>query len=441
MIAASIVEVLAKCAVTKTWSVGMCGQFCAAMYGYSASGYKDARTQWFETPSAIRHTGAGDPPAGALVYWDGGSAGHGHVAIADGLGSIWSIDISGPGTVSRVPTGTISSRWGLPYLGWASPYFQGSEWEPVTIYGTDVSMYQPINFSLTLPVDTKPVDFAIIKVTEGSSWTSSRWSGQRQWSYDHGLSTGFYHFARPGDMISQADRFLATIGTLRTGDHLWFDWEDAGVTNAQKDQWITYVQQKTGHRVGLYCNTSFWKTRDTTSFAGDGLWIATGDIPAGEPPITSAWLIHQYSTGGGYDHNIAQFATRDEMINWAGGEDMALSADDKTWIKSTIVAAIKAEAFAATIGKDTVRSPNDDPSNPTWTMSSYEREGYLRLLEILSQVRVNGGALTNINTALLDVGTTLAQVEETLSSLDLSQLPAEIAAKLEALKITITEGP
>jgi hypothetical protein len=424
----------------------MCGQFCAAMYGYGFSGYRDAVAQWQLTPSSLKHPGAVNAPPGTLVFWGGGSAGHGHVAISDGTGSVWSIDISGPGTVSRVQAGTITSRWGLPYLGWTVPYFQNQEWEAVAIYGVDVSMFQPINFALTTPGDGKRVDFAIIKVTEGSSWVSSRWTGQRQWARDHGLSVGFYHFARPGDMIAQADRFLDQI-ILQPGDHLWFDWEDAGVSNAQKDAWISYVQGKApGHRVGLYCNTSFWLNRDTTGFAGDGLWIATGGIPAGSPPIQSNWLIHQYSTAGDYDHDLAQFASRADMITWAQGDDMALSAEDKTWITNTIkaqvTAVVKAEAFAAVVNKDAVRSPNDDPANPTWALASYEREGYLRLLEILAQARTNGSSLTEIKTALTVLGTSLAEVKTVLSGLDLSGLPEDIAAKIESLKITVgfTEG-
>lgn len=443
MIVASVAEALAQCAITRTWAEGMCGQFCAAMYGYNASGYRDALIQWQMIPSGSKHPGAMNAPPGALYFWGGGSAGHGHVAIADGTGSCWSIDISGPGTVSRVPAGTITSRWGLPFLGWSVPYFQGQEWEAVAIYGTDVSMYQPINFALDLPgTSVHPVEFAIIKVTEGASWTSGRWSAQRQWSYDHDLSTGFYHFARPGDMIAQADRFLATIGPLKSGDHLWFDWEDAGVSNAQKDAWISYVQGRApGHRVGLYCNTSFWLNRDTTGFAGDGLWIATGDIPAGSPPIQSNWLIHQYSTAGNYDHDLAQFASKADMITWAEGtEDVALTDADKTWIKNTIVAAIKAESYAATINKDAVRSPDDSPANPTWATASYLREGYLRLLEILAAEKSAVSAVAAVLAQAETNGASLTEIKTVLASLDLSQLPAEIAEKLESLKITITEG-
>lgn len=427
MSAQTISEVLNRCALTRTWEQGMCGQFCAAMYGYGFSGYTDAIAQWQSIPLSLRHGDRSEPPAGALVFWGGGSAGHGHVAISDGAGGVWSIDICGAGTVCRVPTATISNRWGLPYLGWAEPYFQGIRWQPVGIYGVDVSAYQPINFALTTPGDGKPVSFVIIKITEGMTVLNSKWTAQRQWARDHGLSVGFYHFARPGSMVDQADRFLNQVA-LQPGDHLWFDWEDAGVSCAQKDAWISYVQGRApGHRVGLYCNTDFWKNRDTTSFAGDGLWIATGGIPAGAPPIQSSWLIHQYSTAGDYDHDLAQFATKADMITWAKGpEDMALSPDDKKWISAEIKSQVSALLSATSLVDSKVHGAG-------YYLAHAEKS----LTDSLAQAKANGSSLTEIKTVL-------AQVRDLLGTLDLSHVAADVAAKIESLKvnaaITVTEG-
>jgi GH25 family lysozyme M1 (1,4-beta-N-acetylmuramidase) len=419
MAVSDVAEALARCMVTTHWAVGMCGQFCAAMYGYGASGYNDAVVQWQQTPGTLRRPGATDAPPGCLLFWGGGSAGHGHVAIADGVGGCWSIDIGGPGTVTHVSAGTISARWGLPYLGWAAPYFQGEQWSPAMIYGVDVSNYQPINFALTTPGDSKPVDFAIIKVTEGVSVTNSRFTGQRQWARDHGLAVGYYHFGRPGDMIANADFFLSNLGAPAPGESLWFDWEDAGISSAQKDQWIKYVQGKIpGLRVGLYCNTDFWKNRDTSSFAGDGLWIATGGIPAGSPPIQSSWVMHQYSTAGNYDHDLAAFATKADMINWAGG-DVALSADDKAWLTAQLTATSLVDGKAHGVGYYLAHGQQDQAA-------------------ILKQAQTNGSSLTTVKTALADANTKLDTVTAVLATVDLSQLPAEIAAKLESLKLVVS---
>lgn len=312
------------------------------------------------------------------------------------------------------------------------------------IYGVDVSAYQPINFAMTTPSDGHPVDFSIIKVTESTNWESSRWKGQQMWARDHDVIVGYYHFARPGNMIAQADYFLSKITNLAPGETLWFDWEDAGVTSAQKDQWIKYVQSKRpGYRVGLYCNTSFWKTRDTSSFAGDGLWIATGGYPAGQPPIQSSWLIHQYSTAGGYDHDLAQFASRADMLDWAGG-DVALSADDKAWITAQL-----AKVPAAVLTTDNIlESPADaadHETNPFWTLETYVKDTGARtrqatstLADLLAQAKVNGGGITALSLALTAANTKLDTIASILGQIDLSELPAEIAAKLESLKLVVS---
>ncbi|WP_043389971.1 GH25 family lysozyme, partial [Kitasatospora aureofaciens] len=116
---------------------------------------------------------------------------------------------------------------------------------------------------------------------------------------------------------------------LVAGDMLVLDWEDPGVSNASKDKWIKYVQKKRpGHKVLLYCNRDYWLNRDSTSFAGDGLWIAQYNGKPGKPSIKAPWLIHQY-TSTPVDTNLARFSSRAAMRTWATGstqeDDMQLN--------------------------------------------------------------------------------------------------------------------
>jgi len=409
--ASSVSEVLERCRSTTSWTVGMCGQFCAAMYGYSASGYRDALTQWNQTPSRLKHPGSDDPPPGALVFWGGGSAGHGHVAVAAGDGSCYSIDIAGAGTVTRTPVNLIRTLWGLPYLGWAAPYFQGQEWSPVMIYGLDISNYQSATVPSRTPGDSKPVDFCFVKATQGTSYINPRMGQQAESARNQGMVVGFYHFLEKGNINAQVDYFLDKAVSVQ-GDLLAIDWETNPATstyptNAEKDAAIQRVQAlRPGHRCLLYCNTDFWKNRDTTSFAGDGLWIATAGYAAGVPPIQSGWTMHQYSTAGGYDHDVAQFDSRAALRTWAeGGLDVALTADDKKWIQAQLSATSLVDSKAHGFGY-------------------YLAHGEKTLADILAQAKANG--------------TTLSTVKATLDSLDLSQVPAEVAAKIEHLKLVVT---
>lgn len=115
-------QAIQKASDTGRWAVGMCDNFVANMFGLSNSGYPTAVSHWNSIPAGDKHPGSTSAPAGALVFWGGGD---GHVAIADGAGNVYSTDISGAGTVTKVPLSTVSSKWGKPYLGWSTPYFSG----------------------------------------------------------------------------------------------------------------------------------------------------------------------------------------------------------------------------------------------------------------------------------------------------------------------------
>lgn len=180
------------------------------------------------------------------------------------------------------------------------------------IKGIDVSSYQADTYATT------GLDFAFVKATEGTSYVNPKMGKQAATARTAGLALGFYHFMRPGSLKAQAAYFVEKAASL-PGDILAVDWEDAGVTNAAKDEFIREVKRlRPDHKVVLYCNRHFWLTRDDTSACGDGLWIADPDRPAGQPNVKHPWLFHQYSSTGGVDRNVAKFASRAELRKWAG---------------------------------------------------------------------------------------------------------------------------
>ncbi|AQU67095.1 glycoside hydrolase family 25 protein [Streptomyces niveus] len=194
----------------------------------------------------------------------------------------------------------------------------------MTVKGVDVSSYQSSSFS------TKDLDFAIVKATEGTSYLNPRMKAQASHARDAGLVVGFYHFLRPGSVKDQA-RYFVEEAAERAGDPLFADWEDADVSCASKDDFLAEVQRLRGadHRVGLYCNRDFWLNRDTTSEAGDALWIADY-VTAGKPRIKAAWKFHQY-TDTPLDTNVGRFADAAALRSWAeggGGKSLAALADE-----------------------------------------------------------------------------------------------------------------
>ncbi|MFH8553687.1 GH25 family lysozyme [Streptomyces celluloflavus] len=192
----------------------------------------------------------------------------------------------------------------------------------MTVKGIDVSSYQSSAFS------TSGLDFVFVKATEGTSYINPKMRDQAAHARAAGLVVGFYHFLRPGDMAAQARYFVECCASVE-GDPLFADWEDPGVTCAQKDAFLAEVKHLRGatHRVGLYCNQSYWLTRDTTSNAGDALWIADY-VTAGKPRIKAAWTFHQYADRP-LDTNLGSFADRAALRKWAGSSAPASNPEPK----------------------------------------------------------------------------------------------------------------
>ncbi|MEU6221671.1 glycoside hydrolase family 25 protein [Streptomyces sp. NPDC047022] len=183
------------------------------------------------------------------------------------------------------------------------------------LHGIDVSAYQSSSY------DTSGLSFVFIKATEGRSYVNPKLTAQIKTARDAGCVVGFYHFLWPGNIADQAEYFVSRTPE-RTGDLLAVDWETTGdgthASNAEKDSFIRRVKQlKPGNRVLLYTNRNFWLTIDTTSYAGDGLWIADY-VTAGQPRIKAAWRFHQY-TSDPVDEDVANFASKTALREWAGG--------------------------------------------------------------------------------------------------------------------------
>ncbi|WP_435642984.1 glycoside hydrolase family 25 protein [Streptomyces sp. H49] len=183
------------------------------------------------------------------------------------------------------------------------------------LHGIDVSSFQSSSY------DTDGLSFVFMKATEGRSYVNPRLTAQTKTGRDAGLVVGFYHFLWPGNLDAQADHFLQHTPE-HPGDILAVDWEGTSdgshAGNAEKDSFIRKLKQLRPHnRVMLYCNREFWLNVDRTSYAGDGLWIADY-VTAGKPRIKAKWRIHQYSSQP-HDKNVADFASKDALKEWAGG--------------------------------------------------------------------------------------------------------------------------
>lgn len=95
------------------FGVGLCLQRCRICFGVDSK-YPDAAAAW--AGAQYKHT-RGVPPRGTLVFWTGGSHGHGHIAISAGDGCCWSTDIKRLGRFDKVSIDLIHEQWGMTYAG------------------------------------------------------------------------------------------------------------------------------------------------------------------------------------------------------------------------------------------------------------------------------------------------------------------------------------
>lgn len=212
---------------------------------------------------------------------------------------------------------------------------------------------------------TNGLAFAFVKATEGLTYVNPRHAAQVAHARAAGLVVGHYHFGRPGSMGAQAAYFLAHAGAA-PNDVLCLDWEDPGVSSADKDAWLKAVQAAApGHRVVLYCNRDFWLNREHGGYAADGLWIADPSAPRGAPRIAAPWLIHQYSSAGGLDRDFSPLSPA-QFRAWASIQEV-----------DPMAGITKQDIFDAVWATDAVAAPPDAPdikTNPTWQAQSYLKD-------------------------------------------------------------------
>jgi len=170
----------------------------------------------------------------------------------------------------------------------------------------------------------------IHKATEGTSFVDSKLGARFALAHEAGMLWGGYHFIRPGNIAQQADHFVRTMAPY-TDDKTLFalDYEDAGVTLAQCDDFMDNVELSTGRSCVLY---SGHVLKDAIKAGQPGavdlaerrLWLAQYASSPTAPDGFAIWL-WQYSDKGEVpgitpptDVNAYAGTVDDLEASWAG---------------------------------------------------------------------------------------------------------------------------
>lgn len=421
----SVAVALARCARTRTWSVDMCDNFCANMYGYTASGYRTALVHWESLAVGNKRPGDVHAPPGMLMYW---GVGQGHVAISDGLGSVFSIDISGPGTVSRVPYMLITQRWGKPYLGWSPPIFQGVAWTGETMAaGVDYAWSHPSPTSLRSAGKT----FACRYLSSDASKNLSRSEADALaaagvWSVVVWESTA--NRALGGNAAGVADASAAASQAQACGipsDRPVYFAVDFDATATQQTAIHAYLDGAASvlgrSRVGIYggyypvtralnSGKAAWAWQ-TFAWSG-GQWDSRAHIRQGA----------QVSIGGvSVDLDTGMVDDFGQWMPGKGVADVALTDADAAKVADAVWTKLLKTDGVLAAPPDSA----DHATNPFWTWQSHVQAQTTAARACLTAITELEGTAQEIKVALADPGGLIDQLK----------------TALEGLRITITEGP
>lgn len=208
------------------------------------------------------------------------------------------------------------------------------------VHGPDVASYQhPGGAAIDWPaVQAGGSSFAVVKATEGTTYTNPYFSADWAAAGSAGLVRGAYHYARPsGSAAAQARAFVAVVGSTRERGSLApvLDLEDdGGLAPADLVAWahsfLDTVEQLTGRLPILYTYPSFWHTAmaDNTGFGASPLWLASyRSTPPATLPGWAQWTLWQHTDAARLP-GIG--AAVDESYLCCGSGTLAALADGRT---------------------------------------------------------------------------------------------------------------
>lgn len=181
-------------------------------------------------------------------------------------------------------------------------------------FGIDIYRYQTV--TSWQRVRDAGVKFVYVKATDGAGYAVVRADAQARGAQSVGIPVGLYHFAQPGDPVSQARLLLSEVRRLSAGKPgPALDMEDnpagsahSNIPNSQKSAWSKLFLREVaaaGYRPVVYMSSSLAKLLrpDLWGIPNLVIWIASyGPNNGRRNALTGGYPgrldIHQYTSAG-----------------------------------------------------------------------------------------------------------------------------------------------
>ncbi|TMV49345.1 glycoside hydrolase [Paenibacillus mesophilus] len=160
-------------------------------------------------------------------------------------------------------------------------------------------------------IDDRPIRGAYVKSSEGIGYVDPLFRRNAVGAPAAGLAVGFYHYCRPetgNTAAMEAEHFLETVAGLPVTLPYVLDVEgeaaDLGASRLTDwcYEWLSIVEQRTGHRCMVYSGGFFARSYLGSKLARWPLWVAHYGV---DTPMSNGtwdrWAMHQYSETGRVD--------------------------------------------------------------------------------------------------------------------------------------------
>ena len=206
----------------------------------------------------------------------------------------------------------------------------------MSLNGIDTASYQA-----GLKPDRVPLDFNIVKATQGVSYVNPDFTRMASATLGAGKLLGIYHYGGGNDPVKEADYFLAHIPGYIGKALLALDWEGMQNPKFGKDdvRWCKAfcdrVYEKTGVRCFIYMSKSVCRAHNWASVAKDyPLWCA--QYASNE---RTGYQAEPWTDNGGFGAwdgpTIYQYSSKGKLQNWSANLDLDIAymtADEwKAW--------------------------------------------------------------------------------------------------------------